>query len=139
MGNPISYTDPLGLMGGGGNHALPTDPRSKFPPETREETMRRICKYSGPPWDGHVPRDPSNWHDPNQRNAEHYYFGNELGGMMGPFGAVAVGIWEVSKYARYPFGTTTKPTALGLEMGMTGVADGWISHRPSPEECKCLK
>lgn len=101
--------------------------------------MRRICKYAGPPWNGSVPRDPSNWHDPNQRNAEHYFFGNVLGSKMGPFGPVAVGLYEGGKYIRYPFGGTTEPTALGLEMGLDGAADGWINRRPTPEECKCQK
>jgi len=149
QGMPTRIVDPSGLQAIYPTIFMPApnvpaasprkDPRSNFPPESKEETMRRICKYAAPPWNGHVPRDSSNWHDPNQRNAEHYFFGNELGSRFGPFGAAAVELYEAGKYVRYPFGGTTEPTPFGTEMGLVGAADGWIYRRPFPEECKCQK
>jgi len=67
--------------------------------------------------------------------SSHDPFGNELGRILGPFSVVAVVVYEASKYIR----PSTPSTALGLEMGMAGAADGWIYDRSSPEECKCLK
>lgn len=35
-------------------------------------------------------------------------------------------IYEVMKYVRYIFGSTTCPTLLGLWIGIAGVGAGWI-------------
>jgi RHS repeat-associated protein len=112
-------------------------PRPNLPvsrPESRQETMNIICQYSGPPHDGLVDRSGS-WNDLNLRNAEHYFFGNQLGRTIGPAAPVVVVWYELPKYPRYPFGATTRPTALGLEMGLLGAADGWANGRSSPLAC----
>ncbi|WP_431046631.1 RHS repeat domain-containing protein [Roseateles sp. L2-2] len=114
-------------------------PWEKFMPESREETMRRICAYAASPWEGHVPRDVDNWFDLNQRNAEHYYFGAELGRKMGPGAPVAIMAWEASKWARAPFGASTPPTKLGSEIGQLGAYDGWVRGLTHPESCECQK
>lgn len=137
LGNPVAYVDPFGLDPWF-NGPWP-NPEDKWMPESREETMRRICFY-GKNRDGLVPRDEFP-HDPNQRNAEHYHFGNHLASIMGPFSIPSTFLWEGGKWIRYAGvgPETTKPTKLGLEMGLEGATDRFSFGRKMPIECNCFK
>lgn len=109
------------------------NPEDKWIPESRKETMRRICQFGKT--DGLVSRDGFE-HDLNQRNAEHYFFGNALGRTMGPGAPVSIILWDASKILRRVTGPeTTRPTSLSAEMGQRGAADAWIYGRNIPEEC----
>lgn len=135
-GDPINLTDPTGLDPWW-NGPWP-NPEDRWVRESREETMRRICEYGKNNY-GLVPRDGFE-HDLNQRNAEHYFFGNQLGRMMGPAAPVAVAVWEAGKHVRRVTGPeTTRPTALGFEMGNLGAMDGWVYGRSLPKECTCAR
>jgi hypothetical protein len=98
--------------------------------------MRRICDY-GKNNEGHAP--PGGYErDPNQRNAEHYFFGNQLGRTMGPGAPVVIAAWEAGKHVRRVTGPeTTRPTVLGFEMGNLGAVDSWGFGRSLPLECTC--
>lgn len=89
-------------------------------------SINNICTYI----DSHlVPRDSSNWHDLDLRNAEHFWFAYELSQLLGPLGflmVLVVIIYEAMKYVRYIFDSTTCPTLLGLWIGIAGVGAGWI-------------
>jgi len=133
-GNPLSYIDPEGLMGGGGNHA---------PPPISPATKKLICKYirecKGKPQCAFTNenadrkrKSPSgvgrpNWYKSDYREAENFLYSagwpDAIGGT-----SIGVAIWQLHKLVP---GTDTSPfSSDAWDAGLAGIRH----QNKSPED-----
>ncbi|MFO0107188.1 MAG: RHS repeat-associated core domain-containing protein, partial [Burkholderiales bacterium] len=113
-GNPLSYIDPLGLMGGGGNHAAcscPTPPKMPPPPEnscSKESVLDRNIKEAY--FMGLIPfysnvRNKGPW-DYKQQGSQYQDFGNFNYGATGYSAGLSAILLPAAGWAQSRAGTS---------------------------------